>query len=140
MPFDTLIRGAEVVLPYGGGQRRIDLAITDGRIAAHLDPGAEAEANETIDATGRVILPGVIDPHTHLNLGDPETAFETETRAAALHGITTILHFLMSNDPYEAEYNGNTASGATPKASSTTASTPSSPPANSWRRDRPIRR
>ena len=104
MPFDTLIRGADVVLPYGGGQRRIDLAITDGRIAAHLDPGAEAEANETIDATGRVILPGVIDPHTHLNLGDPETAFETETRAAALHGITTILHFLMSNDPYEAEY------------------------------------
>ena len=104
MPFDTLIRGAEVVLPYGGGQRRIDLAITDGRIAAHLQPGTDAEANETIDATNRVILPGVIDPHTHLNLGDPETAFETETRAAALHGITTILHFLMSNEPYEAEY------------------------------------
>ena len=104
MPFDTLIRGAEVILPYGGGQRRIDLAITDGHIAAHLEPGTDADAAETIDATNRVILPGVIDPHTHLNLGDPETAFETETRAAALHGITTILHFLMSNEPYEAEY------------------------------------
>ena len=104
MPFDTLIRGGDVVLPYGGGVRRVDLAITDGRIAAHLDPGADADANEVIDATGRVILPGVIDPHMHLNLGEPETAFETETRAAALHGITTILHFLMSNDPYEAEY------------------------------------
>ncbi len=104
MPFDTLIRGGDVVLPYGDGPRRIDLAITDGRVVAHLEPGADAEAAETIDATGRVILPGVIDPHTHLNLGDPETAFETETRAAALHGITTILHFLMSNDPYEAEY------------------------------------
>ena len=104
MPFDTLIRGAEVVLPYGGGLKPIDLAITDGRIAAHLEPGTDADANETIDATNRVILPGVIDPHTHLNLGDPETAFETETRAAALHGITTILHFLMSNDLYEAEY------------------------------------
>ena len=104
MPFDTLIRGAEVVLPYGGGLKRIDIAITDGRIAAHLETGTDADATETIDATGRVILPGVIDPHTHLNLGDPETAFETETRAAALHGITTILHFLMSNDLYEAEY------------------------------------
>ena len=104
MPFDTLIRGAEVVLPYGGGLKPIDLAITDGRIAAHLEPGTDADATETIDATNRVILPGVIDPHTHLNLGDPETAFETETRAAALHGITTILHFLMSNEPYEAEY------------------------------------
>ena len=104
MPFDTLIRGAEVVLPYGGGLKPIDLAITDGHIAAHLEPGTDADATENIDATNRVILPGVIDPHTHLNLGDPETAFETETRAAALHGITTILHFLMSNDLYEAEY------------------------------------
>lgn len=104
MPFDTLIRGADVVMPYGGGLRRLDLAITDGRVAAHLEPGADAEAAETIDATGRVILPGVIDPHTHLNLGEPETAFETETSAAALHGITTLIHFLMSNDPYEENY------------------------------------
>ena len=104
MPFDTLIRGGDVVLPYSDGARRLDLAITDGRIVAHLEPGSDAEASEIIDATGKVILPGVIDPHTHLNLGEPETAFETETRAAALHGITTILHFLMSNDPYEAEY------------------------------------
>ncbi len=104
MPFDTLIRGGDVVLPYSDGARRLDLAVTDGRIAAHLEPGANAEASETIDATGKVIFPGVIDPHTHLNLGDAETAFETETRAAALHGITTLIHFLMSNDPYEAEY------------------------------------
>ena len=104
MPFNTLIRGAEVVLPYGGGQRRIDLAISDGHIAAHLEPGADAEATEIIDATGKIILPGVIDPHVHLNLGEPETAFETETRAAALHGITTLVHFLMSNDPYEENY------------------------------------
>ena len=104
MPFDTLIRGADVVLPYGGGVRRLDLAVTDGHIAAHLEPGADAEAAETIDATGKVILPGVIDPHVHLNLGEPETAFEIETRAAALHGITTLIHFLMSNDPYEENY------------------------------------
>ena len=104
MPFDTLIRGADVVLPYGGGVRRLDLAVTDGHIAAHLEPGTDAEANEIIDATGRVILPGVIDPHVHLNLGEPETAFEIETRAAALHGITTLIHFLMSNDPYEENY------------------------------------
>ncbi len=102
--FDTLIHGAEVVLPYGGGQRRIDLAITDGRIAAHLDPGADVDARQFIDARGKFIIPGVIDPHTHLNLGDAATAFDTETRAAALHGITTLIHFLMSNDPYEAEY------------------------------------
>ena len=104
MPFDAVIRGGDVVLPYGGGARRIDLAIKGGRIAAHLAPGMDVEANEVIDSTGRVVLPGVIDPHTHLNLGDPPTSFLTETRAAALHGITTIMNFLMSNDPYAEDY------------------------------------
>ena len=104
MPFDAVVRGGEVVLPYGGGAQRIDLAISDGRIASHLAPGVDVDAAEVIDATDRVILPGVIDPHTHLNLGDPPTSFETETRAAALHGITTIMHFLMSKDPYAEEY------------------------------------
>ena len=104
MLFDAVVRGGEVVLPYGGGAQRIDLAITGGRIAAHLAPGTDVDASEVIDATERVILPGVIDPHTHLNLGDPPTSFETETRAAALHGITTIMHFLMSKDPYADEY------------------------------------
>ena len=131
MPFDTLIRGAEVVLPYGGGLKPIDLAITDGRIAAHLQPGTDADATETIDATNRVILPGVIDPHTHLNLGDPETAFETETRAAALHGITTILHFLMSNEPLRDRIQAVPRMGRLLRASLTTASTPSSLPVSS---------
>ena len=105
--FDTIVRGAQVVLPYGGGIQRLDLAIQDGRIAAHLAPGAEADARETIDASGKVVLPGVIDPHTHLGLGDPQTDYLTETRAAALHGITTFLNFLMTKDPYEAEYTDN---------------------------------
>lgn len=105
--FDTIIRGAQVVLPYGGGIQRLDLAIQHGRIAAHLAPGAEVDAQETIDASGKVVLPGVIDPHTHLGLGDPETDYLTETRAAALHGITTLLNFLMTKDPYEAEYADN---------------------------------
>ena len=39
MPIDTLIHGAEVVLPHGGGVQKLDLAIEEGRVSAHLAPG-----------------------------------------------------------------------------------------------------
>ena len=106
MTYDTIVRGGRVVLPDAGVQE-LDLAIRDGRVAAHLPPRSDAEAAEVIDASGRVVLPGVIDPHTHLGLGDPQTDYLTETNAAALAGITTVLNFLMSGDPYEAEYRIN---------------------------------
>ncbi|MDA1096967.1 MAG: dihydroorotase, partial [Chloroflexi bacterium] len=106
MSFDTIVRGGRVVLP-GIGEQAIDLAIEDGRVAAHLLPGSNAEAREIIDASGKVVLPGVIDPHTHLGLGDPLTDYLSETRAAALAGVTTVLNFLMSADPYAATYRTN---------------------------------
>jgi len=113
VPIDTLVHGAQVVLPYGGGVQRLDLGIEDGRISAHFTPGdpASREARSTIDAGGKIVLPGVIDPHTHLGLGDPQTDYFSETRAAALHGVTTLLNYLMSKDPYEEEYKTNRQRG-----------------------------
>ena len=106
MPFDAIVRGGRVVLPDTGVQE-LDLAVQDGRVAAYLLPHSDAEAGEIIDASGRVVLPGVIDPHTHLGLGDPQTDYLSETNAAALAGVTTVLNFLMSGGPYEAEYRTN---------------------------------
>ena len=100
MPIETLIQGAEVVLPHGGGLQKLDLAIEDGRVSAHLAPGDSSigKAGNIIDAEGKIVLPGVIDPHTHLGFGDPKTDYSTETAAAALHGVTTLLNYLMSNE------------------------------------------
>jgi dihydropyrimidinase len=106
MPYDTIVSGGRVVLPDVGIQE-IDIAILDGRIAAHLAPGSDAVADTIIDASSRIVMPGVIDPHTHLGLGDPQTDYLTETNAAALAGVTTVLNFLMSPDPYESEYRVN---------------------------------
>ena len=91
-PFDLLIRRGRVVLPEVG-VAEIDLGIRDGRIVAHLDPNTSAEAKETIDAAGKTILPGLFDPHVHLTYGAPEDVF-TETRSAALGGVTTVNSYL----------------------------------------------
>ena len=109
MPIDTLIHGADVVLPHGGGVQKLDLAIEDGRVSAHLAPGDpdRSKARSTIDAEGKIVLPGIIDPHTHLGLGDPQTDYSSETAAAALHGVTTLLNYLMTKDPYGKEYEIN---------------------------------
>jgi dihydropyrimidinase len=75
-----------------------DVLIEDERIAALLTPGTfEGTADQTIDATGKFVVPGGIDVHTHMELPFGGTAasdsFETGTRAAAWGGTTTIVDF-----------------------------------------------
>lgn len=106
MEFDMVIRNGRVVLP-GIGPQEVDLAINGERIVAHLQRGTQVEAQKSLDAEGKVIIPGAIDAHTHLGFGDPETDYRTETRAAALHGVTTLLNFLMSTESYDKEYEVN---------------------------------
>ena len=95
---EYLLRG---VAPLGGDPT--DLLLADGRIAAI---GAEATARDgaagvvTIDGTGLVALPGLVDLHTHLRepgREDAETVF-TGTRAAALGGFTAV-HAMANTSP-----------------------------------------
>ncbi|MXZ51673.1 MAG: amidohydrolase family protein, partial [Acidimicrobiaceae bacterium] len=62
---DTLITGGTLVDGTGAPARPADIGISDGRIVAVADPGALADATETVDADGLVVCPGFIDPHTH---------------------------------------------------------------------------
>lgn len=88
-----LIRGGRVV--RSDGEQVADVLVRDGRIA-EVRPGIDAEG-EVIDATGLLVLPGVVDPHTHLLLdtGTARTAddFESGSLAAAAGGVTTFLDF-----------------------------------------------
>ena len=91
MAYDTLIRGGRVVLP-GHGIQEVDLAIRGEQIAAILEAGAPAEARDTIDAKGLYVLPGALDTHTHWGYrGDFGIQCESDSRAAAIGGITTAL-------------------------------------------------
>jgi dihydroorotase len=62
--FDLIIRGGRVIDPSLRLDAVRDVAIAGGRIAA-VGPGLEAEASETIDARGKIVVPGLIDIHTH---------------------------------------------------------------------------
>ena len=74
--------------------------LVDGETIAQIGPdlaAAGVTADETIDATGRYVIPGGIDVHTHMELPFGGTfakdTFETGTRAAAFGGTTTIVDF-----------------------------------------------
>ena len=79
-----------MVLPSGITQG--SLVIDDGKIIGILK-SSEPKADRIIDATGKVVLPGMIDMHVHLrDPGFPEREdFESGTRAAAAGGVTTVI-------------------------------------------------
>src|SRR5437879_6674158 len=88
-----LIRGGRVVTATG--ERDADVLVREGTIA-EVRPGLAA-SGDVIDATGMLVLPGVVDPHTHLLLdtGTARTAddFESGSASAAAGGVTTYLDF-----------------------------------------------
>ncbi|HTN10660.1 MAG TPA: dihydroorotase [Acetobacteraceae bacterium] len=87
--FDLVIRGGTCVLPWGMEQTSV--GVRAGHIAA-LGVAADATAEQSIDATGLHVLPGLIDPHVHLrDPGDKAVeSIPTGTRAAVLGGVTTV--------------------------------------------------
>jgi len=94
MHYDTIIRGGTVAT--ASDRFACDVGIRDGRIAALGDDlGA---ADEVIDAAGRLVLPGGIDSHVHLDQPSAPGIvmaddFESGTRSAAFGGNTTVLPF-----------------------------------------------
>jgi dihydropyrimidinase/allantoinase len=96
MTVDLKITGGTVVLP--SGSRRTGVAADAGRIVAIGPEEALPTARAVVDATGLVVLPGVIDTHTHARdpSVDAREDFGTATAAAAAGGVTTILEMPIS--------------------------------------------
>ncbi|HEU4673311.1 MAG TPA: dihydroorotase family protein [Candidatus Limnocylindrales bacterium] len=96
--YDLAVRGGTLVTP--AGRFAADVAVANGRIAALVAPGTPLEADREIDASGRHVLPGVIDVHSHHR--EPGFTHKedivTATSACAAGGVTT--SFAMPNvDP-----------------------------------------
>lgn len=90
-----LIKGGTVVSPTG--PTPADVLVDGEKIVALFAPGTGPAEIETIDATGKYVIPGGIDAHTHMQMpfGGTEASdtFATGTRAAAFGGTTTIVDF-----------------------------------------------
>lgn len=99
----TVVRGGLVIT--ASDEIHADVLIEDGRIAALATHGSSAAgawtAGRTIDATGKYVIPGGVDAHTHMELPFGGTfasdTFETGTRAAAWGGTTTIIDFAVQS-------------------------------------------
>ena len=89
-----LIRGGRVVDPSQGIDRVDDLFIRDGLVVAVGNSGVQpvGKADETIDAAGLVVAPGLIDMHVHLREPgrEEDETIETGTRAAVAGGFTSV--------------------------------------------------
>ena len=95
---DLLITGGEVITAFG--RRRADVAVRQGKIAALNDPEfSKPQAKKVVHAEGLYVLPGAIDPHTHIGsganvLGSIGVAMQTSTRALAIGGTTTVMEMI----------------------------------------------
>lgn len=104
--FDVVIRGGDVVMG-GDAPIRSDIGVLDGKIAAIAAPDAGIAGHSVIDATGRIVMPGVVDVHVHLGHGKdisrPRESQDAliETSGAVAGGVTSFIPYLLSATPFE---------------------------------------
>jgi dihydropyrimidinase len=98
---DLLITNASAVVPKVGVISNTNIMIEDGKIKSLASSVSNVSASRKVDAAGKYVLPGAIDPHVHYGVYTPiNEAARTESRSAAVGGVTTMIRMLRLFDGY----------------------------------------
>ncbi|MDR1731549.1 MAG: allantoinase AllB [Synergistaceae bacterium] len=96
MTFDLVIKNGSLVTAETCTES--DLGLKDGKIAGIVARGTALEGKEIIDASGLIVVPGLVDVHAHGGHGDPDReSFGCMSEACAAGGITTFIDMPLSN-------------------------------------------
>jgi|TARA_B110000037_G_scaffold25072_1_gene29228 N-acyl-D-aspartate/D-glutamate deacylase len=87
MSHDTIISGATIIDGTGGEPISADIAI-DGERISRIGDLTGVDAGRKIDAEGKIVTPGFVDLHTHL---DAQVGWDPEMKSSSYHGVTTAL-------------------------------------------------
>jgi allantoinase len=98
--YDLVIKNGTLVIPYTG-LVNADIAATAGRIEA-ISSGIDAsQAEQTLDARGKLVFPGAVDAHYHVGIYRPLAAdAESESASSLVGGVTTILSYFRTGQHY----------------------------------------
>ncbi|MGB0113358.1 MAG: amidohydrolase family protein, partial [Ilumatobacteraceae bacterium] len=84
--YDLIIRGGSVIDGTGSDARVADVAVSDGII---VEVGTvRGSATRTIDADGALVIPGIVDIHSHY---DGQATWDTRLQPSSWHGVTTVV-------------------------------------------------
>ena len=87
MSHEMIISGGTVVDGSGADGFKADVAIDNGKIS-RIGDLTDEQAAKTIDATDRIVTPGFVDLHTHL---DAQVGWDPQMSSSSYHGVTTAL-------------------------------------------------
>jgi len=98
MTYDTVITGSHIAMPTGIIDK--NLVLDEGKIV--MLTNEIPSCDNKINADGLVSIPGIIDPHVHYGVYSPiEKAAKSESHAAAIGGVTTMMRMLRLGDSYK---------------------------------------
>ncbi|MCK5904658.1 MAG: dihydroorotase, partial [Gammaproteobacteria bacterium] len=98
MTYDTVITGSHIATPTGIIDK--NLVLDEGKIV--MLTNEIPSCDNKINADGLVSIPGIIDPHVHYGVYSPiEKAAKSESHAAAIGGVTTMMRMLRLGDSYK---------------------------------------